>query len=203
MGLKTAPPKGILGMIMNRKLRRAVISLLIIIFLIAGEKAYTSLVPHQSAVEGVRTVATPTSIQEQNGLIKVTKVVDGDTLHVILNGKNQTIRVIGIDTPETVDPRKPVQCMGKAASDRAKELLLGKYVFLESDPTQSDKDKYGRLLRYVFINGSDDYGLGALEEGMAHEYTYAMPYKYQAEYKKAEKAAIAARIGLWADNACN
>lgn len=188
---------------MNRKLRHAVISLLIIIFLIAGEKTYTSLLPHQSAVEGVKTaVTTPTSVPVQKGLVKVTKVVDGDTIHVLLNGKSTTVRIIGIDTPETVDPRKPVQCLGIAASNRAKELLSGKSVVLESDPTQDDKDKYGRLLRYVFINGSDDYGLGAIEEGYAHEYTYAVPYKYQTEYKKAEKAAKDARVGLWADNAC-
>lgn len=188
---------------MNRKLRHAVISLLIIIFLVAGEKTYTSLLPHQSAVEGVKTtVATPPSVPAQKGLVKVTKVVDGDTIHVMLDGKDQTIRIIGIDTPETVDPRKPVQCMGQAASDRAKELLSNKFVFLESDPTQGDKDKYGRLLRYVYINGTDDYGLGAIEEGYAHEYTYAVPYKYKTEYKRAEIAAQNAKVGLWAPEAC-
>lgn len=188
---------------MNRKLRHAVISLLIIIFLVAGEKTYTSLLPHQSAVEGVKTaVTTPTSVPVQQGLVKVTKVVDGDTIHVMLDGKDQTIRVIGIDTPETVDPRKPVQCMGLAASSRAKELLTDKTVRLEADLTQGDKDKYGRLLRYVFIDGVTDYGHSTIAEGFAHEYTYDAPYKYRAEYKQAQKDAEIQKRGLWAENAC-
>jgi len=163
----------------------------------------------KSEVEGTKTISTPTpspaSFPSQppgQDQVIVTKVTDGDTIHVLLNGRDTTIRIIGIDTPETVDPRKPVQCMGKAASDRAKVLLSNKTVVLESDPTQGDKDKYGRLLRYVFIDGSDDYGLGAILEGFAHEYTYNAPYKYQSDYKKAEKSAMKAMIGLWADNAC-
>jgi len=160
------------------------------------------IIPNQDVLSGKSTpTPSPTPLPKGEGI--VTKVVDGDTIHVNLNGQDTTIRIIGIDTPETVDPRKPVQCMGKAASNRAKILLAGKAVYLESDPSQGDKDKYGRLLRYVFIDGSDDYGLGAIEEGLAHEYTYDEQYKYQSEYKKAEQAARNAKVGLWADNACN
>lgn len=202
--MKRAQGPSILCVNMNRKLRYLLISLLIVVFLIAGEKTYTSLLPHRSAVEGVKTaVATPTSVPTQKGLVKVTKVVDGDTIHVMLNGKDQTIRVIGIDTPETVDPRKPVQCMGQTASSRAKELLTDKTVRLQEDPTQGDKDKYGRLLRYVFIDGVTDYGHSTIAEGFAHEYTYDVPYKYQTEYKQAQKDAQIQKRGLWAEGACN
>jgi micrococcal nuclease len=187
-----------------RKLKKYIISILItcfIIFLVKGAENF-HLIPSQDVLSG-RATPTPLPTPLPKGEVIVTKVVDGDTIHVNLNGHDTTIRIIGIDTPETVDPRKPVQCMGKEASNRAKELLMGKIVFLESDPSQGDLDKYGRLLRYVFINGSDDYGLGAIVEGLAHEYTYDLPYKYQTEYKKAENAAREAKIGLWADNACN
>lgn len=131
----------------------------------------------------------------------VDRVVDGDTLKIQLNGKIETLRIIGIDTPETVDPRKPVQCFGAAASTRAKKLLTGKQIELESDPTQGDRDKYQRMLRYVFIDNID-YGLTTIQEGYAHEYTYAMPYKYQSLYKAAQRDAELKKRGLWAENAC-
>lgn len=187
------------------KKTKAIISLLVtllIVFSYLGTQQQIKT-PPQPRVEGIQVVPTKTHSLNQSEKADVIKVVDGDTITVLLNGKKQTIRIIGIDTPETVDPRKPVQCYGQAASDRAKELLSNQPVWLESDPTQGNTDKYGRLLRYVFINGSDDYGLGAILEGYAHEYTYDVPYKYQVEYKKAEKAAMTAKIGLWADNACN
>lgn len=84
-------------------------------------------------------------------LHEVISVTDGDTLKINLNGNIETLRLIGIDTPETVDPRKPVQCFGQESSDKAKQLLSGKKVSLEADPTQGERDQYGRLLRYVFL----------------------------------------------------
>ena len=81
----------------------------------------------------------------------VTKVVDGDTIAVLMDGKKVTIRLIGMDTPETVDPRKPVQCFGIEASDKAKELLTGQAVEIEQDDSQDTYDKYGRLLAYVYL----------------------------------------------------
>ncbi|MDD5759886.1 MAG: thermonuclease family protein [Desulfobulbaceae bacterium] len=132
----------------------------------------------------------------------VTHVVDGDTFDVDLNGKTERIRMIGVDTPETVDPRKPVQCFGKEASDKMKELIAGKRVVLEADPTQGERDKYGRLLRYPFLPDGTNVGLYLIQEGYAHEYTYNLPYKYQQIFKDAENAARIAKKGLWADNAC-
>jgi micrococcal nuclease len=183
---------------------KAIISLLVtllIIFSYLGTQQEVATKP-KADVQGIQKLPTPTSLPITLEEAQIIKVVDGDTISVMLDGKKQTIRIIGIDTPETVDPRKPVQCYGKAASDRAKELLSNKTVWLESDPSQGNMDKYGRLLRYVFIKGSDDYGLGAILEGYAHEYTYSQPYKYQEEYKKAENAAKNAQVGLWADEAC-
>lgn len=144
---------------------------------------------------------SPTIIDRK--LNKVLKVIDGDTINVEVEGKSQTIRLIGIDSPETVDPRKSVQCYGKEASDKAKELLTGKNVTLESDSTQGDKDKYSRLLRYVFLEDGTDANKLMISEGFAHEYTYQNnPYKYQGEYIKAEQLARENKKGLWTDNAC-
>lgn len=133
----------------------------------------------------------------------VIQVVDGDTLKINLNGRAETLRLIGMDTPETVDPRKPVQCFGKEASNKAKELLGGKKVSIESDPTQGDRDKYGRLLVYIRRDDGLFYNKYMIEQGYAHEYTYNLPYKHQAEFKTAQKAAQEALRGLWSPSSCN
>lgn len=134
---------------------------------------------------------------------QVVRVVDGDTIEVLVANKREKVRVIGIDTPEVVDPRRPVQCFGKEASSYAKKILSNQTVFLESDSTQADKDKYGRLLRYVWLeNATLDFGQEMIAKGYAHEYTYQLPYKYQTEYKQVEKNAREARYGLWGDTAC-
>lgn len=137
----------------------------------------------------------------------VSKVIDGDTLVASINGKNITIRLIGIDTPETVDPRKTVQCFGKEASEKARQILSGSSVRLENDPSQGAFDKYGRTLAYVYVvANSKPEGILVNEymiaEGYGHEYTYTIPYKYQEEFKAAEKHAREAKKGLWADDAC-
>lgn len=143
---------------------------------------------------------TPTRSGET---LKVVKVIDGDTINVDLNGKIETLRLIGIDTPETVDPRKPVQCFGIEASNKAKEVLNGQSVRLEADNTQGERDKYGRLLRYIFLLDGTNFNKMMISEGYAHEYTYqSNPYKYQVEFKQAEGEARENKRGLWADNAC-
>ncbi len=133
----------------------------------------------------------------------VTHVVDGDTIDADIDGKTERIRLIGIDTPETVDPRKPVQCFGREASNKTKEMLTGKEVRLEPDPTQDDRDKYGRLLRYVFLEDGTNYNKWLIAQGYAHEYTYDIPYKYQTEFKTAESQARNHSLGLWSPNTCN
>lgn len=128
---------------------------------------------------------------------KVLKVIDGDTIEVSLNSKTERVRLIGIDSPEIPDERKPVQCFGKEASNKAKEVLNNKTIILESDPTQRDKDEYGRLLRYVFVDNLNFNEL-MISEGYAYEYTFkGNSYKYQPEFIQAEKIARESSRGLW------
>ena len=133
----------------------------------------------------------------------ITSVVDGDTVKININGTVETFRLIGMDTPETVDPRKPVQCFGVEASNKAKELLSGKKVRIEIDPTQGERDKYDRLLAYIHREDGLFYNKYMIEQGYAHEYTYNTPYKYQTEFKTAQKTAQASQLGLWSSNTCN
>lgn len=137
----------------------------------------------------------------------VVRVVDGDTLVVNILERDVTVRLIGLDTPETVDPRRPVQCFGKEASAELKKITGSTSARLETDPTQGTYDKYGRLLAYVYIPlNSKQEGLLVNEymiaEGYGHEYTYDIPYKYQEEFKAAERAARDAQKGLWAPGKC-
>lgn len=130
--------------------------------------------------------------EKQELLFKVTKVIDGDTIK-LENG--EAVRYIGIDTPETVHPSKPVQCFGKEASDKNKELVEGKLVKLEKDIT--DRDKYGRLLQYVWVGDLfvNDY---LLREGYAYVYTYPPDIKYFEQFVQAQKEARENNRGLWA-----
>ncbi|MEX0933619.1 MAG: thermonuclease family protein [Candidatus Paceibacterota bacterium] len=126
--------------------------------------------------------------------VKVVRVVDGDTINVEINGKVESVRYIGIDTPETVDPRKPVQCFGVEASKKNKGLVEGKMVRLEKDIT--DRDKYDRLLRYVWL-GDTLINQTLVEQGYAKSYSYPPNVKYQDKFVAAEKKAREDKLGLW------
>ncbi|HBI17690.1 MAG TPA: hypothetical protein DDY52_06145 [Candidatus Moranbacteria bacterium] len=141
--------------------------------------------------------------KNQEEKFKVLNVVDGDTLSVEINGKKEVLRLIGINTPETVDPRKPVECFGQEASKKAKEILTGKMVRLENDETQGERDKYNRLLRYLYLEDGTNFNKLMIEEGYAYEYTYSTPYKYQADFKTAQQKAERENRGLWADDTCD
>lgn len=149
-------------------------------------------------------IVTANQLWPQTQLYKVISVTDGDTIKVSIDGETETLRLIGLNTPETVDPRKCVQCFAIEASDKAKEILTDKDVMLEADDTQGERDKYGRLLRYVFLEDGTFYNKYMIEEGYAHEYTYqSNPYKYQADFQTAEKNAREQNKGLWSSDTCN
>lgn len=155
---------------------------------------------------GIQPKINLNSNPEEQPLIEsylVTRIVDGDTIIVEVNGAQEKVRLIGVDTPEVVDPRKPVQCFGKEASAFTKILLAGKRVRLEPDQTQSDRDKYGRLLRYVFLSDNTLVNKIIIAEGYGHEYTYRLPYRYQTDFKNAERIARESQKGLWATGVCN
>lgn len=131
----------------------------------------------------------------------VSKVIDGDTIHVRIDGRDYPVRLIGVDTPETVDPRRPVGCFGKKASDETKRLLEGKEVILTKDV--SETDKYNRLLRHVFLplgNGENlfvnDY---LVRQGFAKTLTYPPDVKYDTRLLQAQEEARENLRGLWGE----
>lgn len=149
------------------------------------------------------TIAESTPVATSSGVVgiegervMVTKVVDGDTIVV---NEDTTIRLVGIDTPETVDPRRPIGCFGKEASNKVKTLLTGKIVILEKDV--SETDKYNRSLRYVYLPLEDGRTLFVndylVREGFAKVYTYPPDVKYNEQFREAEKEAREGKRGLW------
>ena len=134
---------------------------------------------------------------------QVLKVVDGDTIHISYNGKDEKVRFIGLDTPETKDPRKPIQCFGREATAKMAEFTENKKVRLEFDKTQGERDKYGRLLAFVYGEDNKNLAYEMIRQGYGNEYTYnSNPYKYQSEFKDAARKAREENKGLWAENTC-
>jgi micrococcal nuclease len=124
---------------------------------------------------------------------KCTRVVDGDT---IILGNGERVRLIGVDTPETKHPRKPVEYFGKEASAFTKRMVEGKDVRLEYD--QQQRDKYGRLLAYVYLIDETFLNAEIIKQGYGNAYT-RFPFKYMDEFRQYEKEARENKRGLWAD----
>lgn len=133
---------------------------------------------------------------------RVDRVIDGDTIEVLLpdGTSTQRVRLIGIDTPEDTTKK---ECYGAEATAFVTETLTGTEVLLEPDPSQADTDRYGRLLRYVKYQGAGqwkDLGRVLLEQGYAREYTYdsRRPAQQQQQYRAAQAQAQQQPAGLWA-----
>ena len=135
----------------------------------------------------------------------VSQVVDGDTIKATIDGHSITIRLLGINAPETVKPNWPIECYGPEASAEMKSLLTGKSVLLSLNPDYERIDKYGRLLAYVRLedasiaNSEMFVNEMLIKEGYAREYTFneKNPYQYQKQFKDDEATAKAAGKGLW------
>ena len=126
---------------------------------------------------------------------QVVRVVDGDTIVVNFNGKEEKVRLIGVDTPESVHPDKSKNTEeGVKASEYTKERLSNKSVKLEFDV--QERDKYGRLLAYVYIDGIM-YNKELLEKGYAKVATYPPNVKYVDELKELQKNAREQKVGIW------
>ncbi len=131
------------------------------------------------------------SVQAQQNWRTCIRVIDGDT--IVLDG-NEKVRLIGVDTPETKDPRKPVQYFGQEAYEFTKSLVEGKKVRLEYDQTRIDK--YGRTLAYVYLEDGTFLNAEIIKQGYGFAYT-RFPFKYLEEFRQYERDARENARGLW------
>jgi micrococcal nuclease len=129
----------------------------------------------------------------------VARDVDGDTIHVTVNGKDVTVRLLGVDTPETHKPNFPVECYGPEASAFTKSYATGR-VTLTTEPSSGDvTDRYGRTLAYVYVVAHrQDLGAQLLRRGYARVYAYGnRRFARRTRYETYETRAKAKHVGVW------
>lgn len=163
------------------------ILLLFLIALIGGLIGY--FLPHKPSV----------ITKEVPALYGVIEVIDGDTIKVDYGGQIESVRLIGIDTPEIPSPyNSKGSCFGKEATQYAEQLLEKQSVYLIKDPMGSNRDKYNRLLRYIFLEDGTLINAKLIKEGYAFNYIYE-PFQFMKQFDYLEKEAKENRIGLWSD----
>lgn len=139
---------------------------------------------------------THTAYINPPGMYSVNRFVDGDTIAVNMNGHTEKVRFIGVDTPETHKPNTPVQCYGPAAAAFTKNTIGSQPVKLVSDPESTDRDRYNRLLRYVYLPDGSLLNEKLIENGYGFYYPY-FPFTKSTEFQAAEQIAMANNKGLW------
>ncbi len=157
----------------------------------------------ETTVEPTLTSARPEAAESDSGKpleqAEVVRVVDGDTIIVLLDGREERLRYIGIDAPESVTPDRPVECFGNDASAENARLVDGEVVYLERDV--EERDQFGRLLRYVYVTGPDGdlvmVNLQLVAQGYAEAGFYPPNELHSGEMFEAERNAQNSALGLW------
>ena len=169
----------------RKRFQKKVASLLIGLLIVAAGYYTESRSPNNTA-------ATPAPA----GTYRVVRFDDGDTIVVDMNGTEEKVRFIGVDTPETQDPRKAVQCFGKAASSYTRGRIGDQPVRLEADPLSTNRDRYNRLLRYVYLPDGTLMNLDIIQQGYGFAYL-SFPFTKSDEFRAAQTTAREQNKGLW------
>lgn len=150
-------------------------------------------------------IATTTKAVVETNAFAV-RVVDGDTIEARFDDNEESvkIRLLGVNTPESVDPRRGVECFGKIASQFTKDKLEGKRIRLDEDPQADNIDKYQRLLRNIVLEDGTDFNLLLVEQGFAYAYLdFPLNKQRKAQLAEAEKQAREEGRGLWSTSTCS
>ena len=199
---------------MSKRKMRTIILMILGILAWGYSQYQTSRTPAQSPspqplivdhATQVLPAASPSSTHIATNAL-VVKVVDGDTIEVRIDGGSEIekIRLLGINTPESVAARRPVHCFGKEASNLAKQLMEGKRITLKEDVQADDRDKYGRLLRNILLEDGTDVNALLVKEGYAYAYvSFPLNKDRKAEMRRLEQEARTAKRGLWSPETCD
>lgn len=182
-------------------------AILIALYSYAYQKGYSrglaELLPAKSSQSKAAQVQSKGQISSEK-FYSVVHIADGDTIDVLVDDQKVRVRLLGINSPESVAPNRPVECFGKEASNYISSLISNKSVRLELDPSKPEKDEYGRSLAYLFREDGLFINSQMIESGYAYEYTYHNErYKYQNDFKLAQAKAQKSMQGLWAKETCN
>ncbi|HRA48177.1 MAG TPA: thermonuclease family protein [Thermomicrobiales bacterium] len=150
---------------------------------------------------GLVSADNPAGIPKDAVQVTLIRVVDGDTIHVRMpDGADEPLRLIGIDSPETVDPEREIGCFGPEASAHLEKLIKpGRSLWIETD--QSNRDRFDRLLRYVWVQKSSG-GVYLLNEVLVRD-GYAQAKRYPPDIKRSEQLEAAQELaqrkgrGMW------
>lgn len=181
---------------MSRRKQASSISAVIVGLLLYLLTQHLGLLQTSKPTTPVASKPKTVTVTPTPGYYNVTEFVDGDTIGVDFNGVKEKVRLIGVDTPETHDPRKNVQCFGSAAADFTKQLIGTSPVRMESDPTNDDRDRYQRLLRYVYLQDGRLVNAEIIKQGYGFAYT-VYPFTKMEEFRGYETAARSSNLGLW------
>lgn len=162
-----------------------------------GQPGYRSALDRDNDGIACETGATGKAVVAGSVSAKISRVIDGDTVDALINSQTHRVRMIGVDTPETVKPGVGPQCYGLEASNFTKVNLTNKTVTLEADSTQGNTDKYSRLLRYIVMSDTTNFNERLIREGYAREYRYSSDYLYMPAFRSAETYARSNFAGLW------
>ncbi|NQD86855.1 nuclease, partial [Paenarthrobacter sp. CM16] len=148
--------------------------------------------------EATGTAARPPALQvTASGPYTVEKVVDGDTIRISCNGTSTRVRLVGINAPESVKEDAPVECGGPEASTYLHSLLDSQQVFLSADPAQGVRDKYGRLLAYLWTPDGTLVNKSIVEQGLAEATGYGKSFAYSEDFTAAADQARKSKAGRW------
>src|SRR6266540_2829475 len=172
------------------------IKILFLLGLLAAAVLDAGLAPSQQARVGIseHSRESGNKIPEKRLVIRV---IDGDTIVV---SPNEKVRLIGVDTPETVHPKKAVQCFGKDAKEFTRSMVERKSIRLvldDSNVARNHKDRYGRTLAYVYFDDGTMLNAELIRRGYAHAYT-RFPFRHVVEFRQLERIARSQAVGLWA-----
>jgi micrococcal nuclease len=170
-----------------------------ILFLL-GLLAMPVLGTGSTTVQETRLVSSEQSKESRNPIDKkrmVIRVIDGDTIVV---SPNEKVRLIGVDAPETVRPKRTAQCFGRDAKEFTRSLVERQTIRLvldESNAARNHKDRYGRTLAYVYFDDGTMLNAELIRLGYAHAYT-RFPFRQVVEFRQLERIARSQGVGLWA-----
>ena len=147
---------------------------------------------------------TPPSPLEQGSYLFIEEVTDGDTMVIRMGDERVRVRLMGIDTPETVDKRRAAQCFGDKASAQTKKLAgqTLRFEFISPEFPAVKRDQFNRPLVYLHLPNGELYNEKLIRDGLAHEYTYKGGYKYREQLKAAEADARKNKRGMWQNEMC-
>ena len=172
-------------------MKKNLLYILIIFILTSGVFVFSILNFQSQPIEKDNELETPT-------LYRVSHVIDGDTIKIEIDGGDDTVRFLGVDTPELNTSYTKEECYGPEASAYLKALLKDQYVYLLPDKQNDDRDNYHRVLRYAFIQDGTFVEEELLRKGYAYNYDY-FPFEFMEQFNSWEKEAREKGIGLWGE----